>query len=106
MIRIRIIVILFIAMAFGFLLEMVKVNINYILEFSEHIPGYNQLTPLQRESGLNALSIDAPYDYYHNHRKIGQLNALTQQELNKLKWIVTLVGIEWNRCGMLRLHCF
>ncbi len=90
--RIRIILILVVAMSFGFLLEMVKVNINYILEFSQHIPAYNEISPTEREKNLNAIAIDAPYDYYHNHRKINYLYNFTQPRLNLLKWLVTLVG--------------
>ncbi|MFM9986909.1 MAG: hypothetical protein ACKVOK_16835 [Flavobacteriales bacterium] len=90
--RIRIILVLVVAMAFGFMLEMVKVNLNYILEFSQRIPGYNELSATERENSLEAIAIDAPYDYYHNHRKIQYLYTCSQSRLNLLKWLVTLIG--------------
>lgn len=90
--RVLIISTLIIAIIFGFGLEMVKVNLNYILEFSNFIPDYNSLSQSERETGLQAIAIDAPYDYYHNHRKLPFLYAFDQPELNKLKWIVTVIG--------------
>lgn len=89
----RVILLLLVAIAFGFALEMVKVNVNYILEFSAFIPDYNQLDAVGRKSGLDAIAIDAPYDYYHNHRKITWLYGFDQSRLNMLKWLVTLAGV-------------
>jgi hypothetical protein len=81
------------AIVFGFLLEMVKVNVNYLLETSAKIPGYYASNTEERKALLEQVKINAPYDYYHNHKRIDTLISLSQGQLEKLKWVVTLLGI-------------
>jgi hypothetical protein len=91
--KIKIAALIFVAVIFGFLLEMLKVNVNYLLETSAKIPKYYDAATEERKSLLDQVKIDAPYDYYHNHRRIDALVGLSQGQLEKLKWIITLIGI-------------
>ncbi len=83
---------LLVAVLFGFVLEMVKVNINYVLETSAKIPDYFSYSLDDRKSKMDALKIEAPYDYYHNHRRIEKLFSMSQSQLENLKWGITLLG--------------
>lgn len=87
-----IIALLLIGMVLGFGLEQVKVNINFILEYSARISGYENLSPENRLQKVNELAIKAPYDYYYNHGRILMLYELSISRLNQLKWVVTVLG--------------
>ncbi|MFN0030644.1 MAG: hypothetical protein ACKVOR_00645 [Flavobacteriales bacterium] len=80
------------ALGFGFVLEMVKVNINYTLENAAKIPEYYTHSNDERVLLMSEAAIYAPYDYYHNHRVISSLYSLSENQLNKLKWATTLAG--------------
>lgn len=78
------------AIVAGFLQENLKVNVNYILETGDKINGFfNQNTETKRE-WLHQVKIDAPYDYYHNHRRLEFLLDFTRRELVITKWIITV----------------
>lgn len=77
----------------GFVQELVKININYTLEAGEKIPNFYNQSPEIKKQWIEQTAIDAPFDYYHNHRKIDALLSLNQRELTMLKWGVTLLFI-------------
>lgn len=77
----------------GFLQEYVKVNINYTLEAGDKIKGFYEQTVETKKEWLAQVAIDAPFDYYHNHKRIDSLLSLSKSQLSLLKWVVTFIAI-------------
>jgi len=82
-----------VSIAFGFVQERVKVNINFILEKSSTIPNFYTLSSEDREQALSNLKQKGNFDYYYSHESISFLYTLSQPSLNKLKWIVTAASV-------------
>ena len=78
------------AIVVGSAQEWLKVNINFHLDAALKTQGYDMLNAEQREQAVNALRIDAPYDYYYNHTPISSLSGFDTGGLNRLKWLVTV----------------
>ncbi len=87
---IRIIILLLVAVVIGFLQENLKVNINYLLDKGEAIPGFFDTDAAAKKEQLEKVKINAPFDYYHNHRKLESLLMLSHTQLVMLKWGVTV----------------
>ncbi|MBX7050596.1 MAG: hypothetical protein K1X54_01030 [Flavobacteriales bacterium] len=81
---------LIIAIVTGFLQENLKVNVNYILETGDKINGFFNQTPEVKRDWLQQVKIDAPYDYYHNHRRLEFLLNFTRSQLVIAKWVITV----------------
>lgn len=81
---------LLMAIITGFLQENLKVNVNYILETGDKINGFFSQTPEVKKSWLEQVKIDAPYDYYHNHRRLEFLLGFSREQLVITKWIITV----------------
>lgn len=77
----------------GFVQEFVKININYTLEAGDKIRGFYDQDAVTKKQWLTETAIDAPFDYYHNHKRLDSLLNLNKKELTILKWVVTLVSI-------------
>lgn len=82
-------------LACGYISEMLKVNLNYRIDVAQRISGYDQMTAFQKNAAVaefNSL-INAPFDYYYSHARIGALSHLSIRELNMLKWLSTFFFI-------------
>jgi len=88
-----IIIAVLIGIFFGFLQEFVKVNINYTLEAGDKILGFYEQNATTKKAWIQQTAVDAPFDYYHNHKKIDSLLNLDKSQLDILKWVVTLIFI-------------
>ncbi len=86
----KITAIVFLAIVLGFLQENLKVSINYLLETGDKIPTFFQQDVNTKQSWLEQVRVNAPFDYYHNHRRIEWLYHCSRTQLNILKWIVTV----------------
>jgi|JI10StandDraft_1071094.scaffolds.fasta_scaffold06624_6 hypothetical protein len=89
----RIGIVILLAIVIGFVQENVKVNINYLIDKGEAIPGFFESNAKVKGEMLEKVKINAPFDYYHNHAKIDFLLSLNHGQLVMLKWIATLVFI-------------
>jgi len=77
----------------GFLVELIKVNVNFNIEQGSKYPGFYELAPDARAEALEKLKMDNPYDYYHSHTSLSWLNYLSLRQLKVLKWIHTVVFV-------------
>jgi hypothetical protein len=77
---------LLMAIAIGFVIENVKVNINYILDKGSAIPNFFDQSPDVKKQWLDGNRIEAPYDYYYNHKRLDVLFLLSDKGLVRLKW--------------------
>lgn len=82
-----------ITITFGFLVELIKVNVNFNIEQGVKYPGFFDLDPESRAKTLEELKMDNPYDYYHSHTSIQWMNYLSLRELKALKWVHTVVFV-------------
>jgi len=85
-----IVALLIAAFAVGFFQEYVKVNINYIVETGDRLPGFFEQDASVKKQWLNEVQVDAPYDYYYNHGKFEALYGFSRSGLTTLKWIMTV----------------
>lgn len=77
----------------GFAQERLKVSLNYYLDITASSTGFYDLPPDRRDAWLNDRKVNAPYDYYYNHDRIGWYNNFSRKELTALKWGYALVFI-------------
>ncbi len=84
---------LVLAIVIGFLQENIKVNINYLLDKGESIPGFFENDVATKRALLEKVKINAPFDYYHNHRKLDWLLTRTHRQLVILKWSMTVLFV-------------
>lgn len=77
----------------GFLVEWIKINVNFSIEQGGAYPGFFELAPEQRAAVLEQIKSGNPYDYYHSHHSISALNYLSLNQLKSLKWIQTVVFV-------------
>jgi hypothetical protein len=84
-----------IAVVSGFYQEKLKISINYILEQGAKMPGFDSLSPEVKMKYIERARVDAPFDYYHNHRTISWLYELNAKQLSFLKWGVTGFFLIW-----------
>lgn len=82
---------------FGFVQENVKVNINFILEQGDRIPGFFDQDVAVRKEWLQQCTVFSPLDYYHSHKPIEWFYGFSRKSLVRAKWILTPVyaGIFW-----------
>ncbi len=88
----RIAMLLIVAIVLGFVLEMIKVNINYLLDTSTKFPTYIMANAKERQAMIESQKMYIPYDYYHNHQQLNFLFAFSNTDLQKIKWLVTILG--------------
>jgi hypothetical protein len=83
------------AMLSGFYQEKVKISINYILDQGSQIPGFYNLSPVEKQAQIEQARVNAPFDYYHNHNTISFLYRFDARQLSVMKWVVTGVFMGW-----------
>ena len=83
------------AMLSGFYQEKVKISINYILDQGSQIPGFYNLSPVEKQAQIEQARVNAPFDYYHNHKTISFLYRFDARQLSVMKWVVTGVFMGW-----------
>lgn len=86
-------ILVLLAILLGFVQENIKVNVNYLLEKGEKIPGFFQVDAKTKTTMLEQVKIDAPFDYYHNHQRQEWLLNLSHTQLSSFKWLITVVFI-------------
>lgn len=79
--------------ALGFIQERAKVSLNYYLDVTASSQTFFDLPPERRDEWLNARSINAPYDYYYNHKPVAFYHQLSREQLQQLKWAYALTFI-------------
>jgi hypothetical protein len=77
----------------GFLLERLKVSINFILEKSINEPNYVNWSDAERSVFIHSKKRDLPYDYFHSHLDFDFLFLLSPSQLKQAKWVVTIFGL-------------
>jgi hypothetical protein len=83
------------AMFSGFYQEKVKISINYILDQGAQMPGFFNLSPAEKQVRIEQARVNAPFDYYHNHKTISFLYRFDARQLSVMKWVVTGVFMGW-----------
>ncbi len=83
------------AMLSGFYQEKVKISINYILDKGSQIPGFYNLSPVEKQAQIEQARVNAPFDYYHNHKTISLLYRFDARQLSVMKWVVTGIFMGW-----------
>ncbi len=78
-------------MCLGFVMEWVKIEVNWLLKISQQIEGFFELTFRERVDIISKIPKSGFYDYYSNHSHIDVLNYLSQSQLVMLKWFLTVV---------------
>ena len=71
----------------GFLLERVKVSLNFIIEKSLTEPDYDRWSETERSVFIHSQKRDLPYDYFHSHVDFEFLFAFPASELKQMKWL-------------------
>jgi len=79
--------------ALGFYQEQAKVNVNFILEKGAQIPGFFEQTTSTKIQWLSAEKSKSNFDYYYSHKTIEAIYSFNQDELSKLKWVITFASI-------------
>lgn len=79
--------------ALGFFQEQAKVNVNFILEKGAQIPGFFNQNTSTKINLLNAEKSKSNFDYYYSHDTIETLYSFNENELSKLKWVITFASI-------------
>lgn len=90
---IKISILVLVALVIGFLQENLKVSVNYLLETGDRIPTFFQQDSNTKQVWLEQVKVNAPFDYYHNHKRIDWLNQLSRENLVRLKWVITLLFV-------------
>lgn len=81
--------------------ERVKIDTNFLLDFSAHVSDYDTLTAEERGLAIDRIAPKVPFDYYYNHSRVSSLLQLTRVQLGKFKWGFTLfavalcLGVTW-----------
>ncbi len=83
------------AMLSGFYQEKVKISINYILDQGSQITGFYNLPPEEKQARIEQARVNAPFDYYHNHKTISSLYRFDARQLSVMKWVVTGIFMGW-----------
>jgi hypothetical protein len=78
-------------LTFGFVQENVKVNINFILEQGDRIPGFFEQDAETKAEWLGKCTVFSPLDYYYSHEPIDLLLDFPRHWLVKAKWILTFL---------------
>lgn len=77
----------------GFVQERAKVSLNYYLDRAQLEPAFFDFPPERRDAWLNEHAVNAPYDYYYNHKRIRWYDHLSHKQLEVLKWMYALIFI-------------
>ncbi|MFN6379492.1 MAG: hypothetical protein ACK4WD_09460 [Flavobacteriales bacterium] len=85
--------VILITITVGFLVEWIKINVNFNIEQGGAYPHFFELSSDQRALVLEQLKSGNPYDYYHSHYSISLLNHLSLSQLKLLKWIQTVAFV-------------
>jgi len=88
-VRLKIVLFLFFGISFGFVQENIKVNLNFILEQGDRIPGFFGQDVGKRKELLEQCTVFSPLDYYHSHQPIEGFYGLSRKALVRTKWILT-----------------
>lgn len=81
----------FLGLSFGFGMEWIKIEVNWVLKNAPKIQSFYDMSFDQRVEAIKQLPKSQFYDYYNNHRHIDGLNHLSESQLVKFKWISTVV---------------
>ena len=79
----------------GFYQEKLKISINYIIDEGAKVTDFNTLAPEMKMECIERARVNAPFDYYHNHRTISWLYHFDTRQLSVLKWVVTGFFLMW-----------
>lgn len=91
--RTKWIILIIVFIAIGFFQELVKVNINYIIENGYKIEGFYQKSAAERTVLIEESKNKNPFDYYHSHKSLPIFNYLSENQLKALKWVLTVVFV-------------
>lgn len=91
--RTKWVILIFLYISIGFFQELVKVNVNYIIENGYKIEGFYQKSAEERTLLIENSKYKNPFDYYHSHTTIPFFNYFSEGQLKALKWILTLVFV-------------
>lgn len=81
--------------------ERVKIDTNFLLDFSAQVSNYDSLTPEDRGAAIDRIAPDVPFDYYYSHPRVSSLLEMTRGQLGKFKWgftlfaVVLCLGVTW-----------
>ncbi|MCB0761553.1 MAG: hypothetical protein KDC12_08530 [Flavobacteriales bacterium] len=95
------VIVVALAVCFGFVQERIKIEMNFLLEHAIAIPGYDDMTPLDRQVHMDAYRRDHPFDYYFSHSPIDFFYRFTVSALGKLKWVLAIVFLVVNAAMVL-----
>jgi len=85
----------------GSVQERIKIDTNFLLDFSAQVADYDQISADARGAAVNKLAPNVPFDYYYSHPRVPALLKLTRRQLNAFKWLFTLgaivlcLGVTW-----------
>jgi hypothetical protein len=79
--------------AAGFMLEKVKVSLNFVIEYSAKIPDYNEMDALEREACVESFRRNNPSDYFHSHEPFEYFFRLKSDELIWVKWRIAIIAL-------------
>lgn len=91
--KLKWLVIVVVFVVLGFFQELVKVNVNYVIEQGSLINGFFELSYEQRIEALAASKRNNPFDYYHSHTPINALQWMSLGQLKALKWLLTILFV-------------
>lgn len=74
----------------GFIMEWVKIEVNWLIKRTAQIPNFFELSYHDRIQAIETLPRHNEYDYYNNHSHIHFFNHLSKAQLIKFKWGATL----------------
>jgi hypothetical protein len=77
----------------GFFQELIKVNVNYVIEQGSLIEGFFDKGYEERITALADSKRNNPFDYYHSHTPIDALQLLALGQLKALKWVLTILFV-------------
>jgi hypothetical protein len=77
----------------GFFQELIKVNVNYVIEQGSLIEGFFEMGYEERITSLAESKRNNPFDYYHSHTPINALQLLGLGQLKALKWVLTILFV-------------
>ncbi len=82
-----------IAIAFGFFQEYLKININYLIETGQRVPGFFLMPVEMKKAWIEYYKSKTVQDFYHKPDTLPWLYHLSLNQLNLLKWAMALAFI-------------
>ncbi len=78
-------------LAFGFLQEHIKINVNFILETGARIPRFFEMDIPSKKAWIDYYKKNAPQDFYHKPKTIEALYGMNYGSLIKIKWTLAIL---------------